>query len=311
VLLVLGLVASAPAGEIHVPDSNATQGTCNVYPWGTSTEWRYHAIVPETMMGGKAVPIIELGFASCNSGTFASSKCEIRMAHLTKGKSPSTTFASNLEKDVTVVFSGSLNFAYTANQWSDVGLTQPFNYNGVDQLVVEVRYVGRTGGSSFHRGSTIPRIYKSGTGAYSATTATGNDMAALKMRFKHPDIRIILTGNPTPGGTVSLMLESPSDGGLPYQAACSFGLGPIVLGSRKLELSPDALMGLSTGGLLPTVFKNFAGILDNAGKGQADVVLPNTPVIKGLRIYNAFVTVDARAPFGLQSISPSELFLIQ
>ena len=148
-LLVLGLISTAPAGEIGVPDNNpATGAACNVYPWGSSTEWRYHAVVPETMMGGKAIPITELGFAPCGSGTFSSPKCEIRMAHLTKGKSPSTTFASNLEKDVTVVFSGSLNFPYTLDQWSDVGLTQPFNYNGVDQLVVEIRYVGRTGPDS-------------------------------------------------------------------------------------------------------------------------------------------------------------------
>ena len=137
IALVLGVIATlgipAVAGDIHVPDSNATQGTCNVIPWGTSTEYRYQAVVPTTMMASGAVYITELGFAACNAGTFSATQCEIRMAHFT-GATPSTTFQTNLEKDVTVVFSGPITFPYLANQWSDVGLTSGFQYNGVDSL---------------------------------------------------------------------------------------------------------------------------------------------------------------------------------
>jgi len=316
-LFVLGVVSIAPAGEIGVPDNNpGTGAACNVIPWSASFmggEARYQALVPASMMGGKPALLYELSFAPCQApNTLSATTLVITFAHTTR-TSLSTTWATNLQKDVTVMYNGVGAYTGTQAQWSPIGCTNTFLYNGVDNLVVEVKYKGSaSGGFGCYRSSNIERGWTTGTGAFSNPTATYvGSMAALKMQFKFHDIRIILTGNPTPGGTVSLMLEAPPDGGLPYQAACSFGQGPIMLGSRKLELSPDALMGLSTSGLLPTVFKNFAGILDTAGKGQADLVLPNSPVIKGLRIYNAFVTVDAKAPFGLKSISPTEMFLIQ
>jgi hypothetical protein len=316
-LLVVTVVSTAPAGDISVPDNNpATGAACNAIPWSASFmggEARYQALVPAKMMGGQPALLYELAFAPCAApNTLTATTLVITFAHTTM-PSLSSTWANNLQKDATVMYNGVGAYTGTQNQWSPIGLTNTFLYNGVDNLVVEVKYkASATGGFSCWRSSNIERGWRTGAGAFSNPTASSvGSMAALKMQFLFHDIRIVLTGKPTPGGTVSLMLEAPPDGGLPYQAASSFGQGPIMIGSRALALSPDALMGLSTSGLLPTVFKNFAGILDKAGKGQADVVLPNTPLIKGLRIYNAFVTVDARAPFGLKSISQSVMFLIQ
>jgi len=315
--LVVGLISTAPAGEIGVPDNNpGTGAACNVIPWSASFmggEARYQALVPATMMGGKPLAIYELSFAPCQAPTtLKADTLAITFAHTTMS-SLSTTWANNLAKNPTVMYNAAGAYTGTQAQWSPIGLTGTFLYNGVDNLVVEIKYRGNTsGGFGCYRSNNIERGYTTGTGAFSSPTAsTVGSMAALKMQFKFYDIRIILTGKPTPGGTVSLMLESPSDGGLPYQAACSLGQGPIMFGARKLELSPDALMALSVSGLLPSLFKSFAGLLDAAGKGQADIVLPNTPAIKGLRIYNAFVTLDPKAPFGLKSISPTEMFLIQ
>ena len=104
-LVLLGaLAAPAAAGEIYIPDNQPTVGTCNVFPWGTSSEWRFQSIVPANLMGGKPVVISEISYSPCTTGTFSSPKCEIRMAHLTKAST--TNFQSNLEKDLTVVFSG-------------------------------------------------------------------------------------------------------------------------------------------------------------------------------------------------------------
>ena len=68
-LLVLGVISTAPAGEIGVPDNNpGTGAACNVIPWRASFmggEARYQALVPATMMGGKPALLYELSFAPC------------------------------------------------------------------------------------------------------------------------------------------------------------------------------------------------------------------------------------------------------
>lgn len=308
--LIAILVAPAAAGEIFAPDNDPTQGTCNVIPWG-STEYRYQAVVPSTMMGSAAAFLTELAFAPCNSGTFTATTCEIRMAHFT-GTTPSATFQTNLEKDVTVVYSAAaFNYPYTTNQWCNVGLTQGFYYNGADSLVVEVRYLGGAGGTSFHRSSNIVRVYTGGSGSYNATSGSAGSLAALKMRFTTSDVQISGSGSTQPGGAVDLQLLSAVDPGKPYQVGTSLGDGPIPIGSRQLGLSLDTLLVLSTSGLLPGVFVNYAGLLDGSGKATARINIPKAPTLIGVRLHSAFVTLDPGAPFGLAMISNTFTFTIQ
>jgi hypothetical protein len=122
---------------------------------------------------------------------------------------------------------------------------------------------------------------------------------------------LVGSGSGAPGTTITFTLTAPADGGLPYQMGSSFGNGPIPIDTRRLELSPDALLVLSVTGVLPAVFQNYAGLLDAQGKAQAALAIPNAPALKGLRIYTAFVTLLASAPSGLASISNSFLFTIQ
>jgi hypothetical protein len=123
-------------------------------------------------------------------------------------------------------------------------------------------------------------------------------------------VRIVLSGSPNPGGTVTLDLIAPADGGLTYQVGSSFGKGPIPIGTRQLELDFDPLLVISVTGAAPGLFVNYAGVLDSQGKAQAKIVLPNIAALKNLRIYNAFVTVKPSAPQGVESISPTAMFTI-
>jgi len=124
-------------------------------------------------------------------------------------------------------------------------------------------------------------------------------------------VRIVGSGSGLPGTTISFTLFSPSDAGLPYQVGSSFGNGPIPIDTRKLELSADALLVLSVGGMLPTVFQGYAGLLDGQGNGAAKLNIPNIPQLKGLRVYTAFLTLKGSAPSGVSSISTSFLFTVQ
>jgi len=122
-----------------------------------------------------------------------------------------------------------------------------------------------------------------------------------------------LTGSGTgaPGTAIKFMLKSAGDPNLRYQMGSSLGNGPIPIDTRQLGLSPDALLALSASGVLPTVFVNYGGTLDANGEASnASVNIPNSPILKGVRIYTAYVTLLASAPSGVSSISNTFLFTI-
>jgi len=304
-LALASLVASA--GEIGVPDNNpATGAACNVGPFGY-TEARHQALIPASMLGGKPILINEFSFASCQaaSPTLVFTTLVVTFAHTTLANL-NTTLAANLTKDVTVVLNGSVKWPTVYQKWSPMGLTGTFLYNGVDNLVVEVKFIGATGGRlGCYRSNNIERAYVTGAGTFNATTAT-TSMTALKMQFKYFGTQLTLSGSPKPGGTITLDLSAPGDPTLSYQLGSSFGLGPIVLGSRQLDLSPDALLTLSVGNFLPGVFARYSGTLDATGKAQAAINIPKNSARTGVRIHTAFVTLDAQSPFGVRSISGSK-----
>ncbi len=119
------------------------------------------------------------------------------------------------------------------------------------------------------------------------------------------------TGSGAPGTAIDFALASTADAGLPYQMGSSFGNGPIPIDTRKLELSPDDLLVLSTGGTVPSIFEKYAGILDAGGQAKAKLHIPNSSVLKGIKIYTAFITLKATAPSGISGISNTFLFTIQ
>jgi len=302
---------AASAGEIGVPDNDPTSGAaCNVGPFGYA-EARHQTLVPASMLGSKPLVINDFSFAPClnPSPTLVFSTLVVTFAH-TSQATLSTLLATNLSKDATVVLNGPVTWQNTYQKWSPLGLTGTFRYNGVDNLVVEVKFIGAVGGRvGCYRSNNVQRAYKTGTGSFNTPTAS-TSLTALKMQFKYDDISLTLSGSPNPGGKVTLDLFAPGDAGLPYQLGASLGLGPIVLGSRQINLSPDPLLVLTVGNYLPAVFVNYSGVLDPAGKAQGFILIPNSAVLVGLRIHNAFVTLDPKSPFGLRSISGSETLAI-
>jgi hypothetical protein len=124
-------------------------------------------------------------------------------------------------------------------------------------------------------------------------------------------ITLVGTGSGLPGSSIMLTLGATPDAGLPYQMGSSLGNGPIPIDTRTLGLSPDALLLLSATSALPTVFQNYAGVLDAKGTAAAKLNIPKIPALKGTRIYTAFVTLRATAPSGISNISNTFLFTVQ
>jgi len=98
-------------------------------------------------------------------------------------------------------------------------------------------------------------------------------------------------GPVAPGKTVALVLDVPSRPGDAYLMRCAFNRVPgfPLPGAGTVPLNPDDLFFLS--GVLPSVFQNFAGLLDKNGTASAAIAVPNVPQLSGLRFYAAFIVV--------------------
>jgi hypothetical protein len=309
--LILGSVAAAD--EIYVPDNLPTSGSTNVIPFDANfmkVDCRYQALYFAKYLGGKPFMIKKMSFAAAYTGNLKTTQMQIRISHFT-GATLNATMDQNIPSPVTVL-DAPHTFTYTKGIWNPVGLTSGFVYNGVDNIVVDIRYKSgsntATGGFKY-TSSAIPRNWAYGN--YNATTRSGTDTTAgLKTRFTVDTITITASGKPSPGGAVTLNLAAPGDGGLPYQIGSSLGTGPIPIDTRQLGLSADAILVASVGGYLPTVFKDYAGTLDAAGKGKGTINIPNFPALVGVKLHSAFVTIDSKSPSSIKSISPTETIAI-
>jgi hypothetical protein len=115
------------------------------------------------------------------------------------------------------------------------------------------------------------------------------------------DAVLTATGTPNVGGSLTLNLKGKTPGAV-YQAACSQTNFPgIPIDSRRIPLTPDALMVASL--TLPPVFANFTGVLDGNAAGQAAINFPAVPQLAGLSFFAGFVEVAPGAPSGIAAIS--------
>jgi hypothetical protein len=172
----------------------------------------------------------------------------------------------------------------------------PFQSNVLGAAVTLTRFITQTNLAS-NQGVNA---------AYSASTGSIG-----RVEVYVTSATLIGSGSGQPGTALQFKLSAPADAGLVYQVGSSLGNGPIPIDTRTLGLSPDNLLALSAGGLLPFTFQNYVGVLDQQGTATATLNIPNFPVLKGVRIYNAFLTLRATAPSGVSSISNSFLFTIQ
>ena len=147
-----------------------------------------------------------------------------------------------------------------------------------------------------------------GTGAYS--TEDPFEISRVEV-YVQGGAQLVGSGTGAVGTTVTLFAISALDPGVAYQVGSALGNGPIPIGKRQLGLSVDALLVLSVGGALPMVFQDYSGYLDMAGKATARLNIPNAAALKGIKIYNAFMTLQASAPAGVASISNNFDFTIQ
>ena len=312
-LLLVLTVGVAYAGEIYIPANTPTVGSRNNWPFNPTfgPEWRYQMVFTAAQLGNQPLSIVDIAFATSGTGTLTMQDLEVRMSHSTSPAS--STFAANLPNPQVVLRATNYIWNTTDKTWTPLVFTAPFNYNGVDYLTIEIRYRNGTmtgfSGTCYYDGNNHPRIYSHNTTAYNATSGS-MDNNGLKIRITTVNATLVLSGKTNPGATVDLDLIAATDAGKPYQVASSLGLGPIPIGNRQLDLTPDVLMDVTVNGYLPTIFMNYSGVLDAQGKARSQIAIPNIPALTGVRIHSAFLTLDPAAPYGISVISPTASFTI-
>ena len=117
-------------------------------------------------------------------------------------------------------------------------------------------------------------------------------------------------GEPRPSGTMVLEINASDDVGLLYQAASSFGDGPIQIDTRMIGLSADPVLYLSTWNVFPSMFVNYVGRISPRGHSLAFFNIPDLTAMIGIRIHTAFVTLDPLSPSNVKSISNTFSFSI-
>jgi len=119
------------------------------------------------------------------------------------------------------------------------------------------------------------------------------------------------TGVPRIGTAYVLDLSALLEGGKTHVLALSLsGITPgLPVDRRNFPLVADDLFFITAANLVPSLFQNFTGILNAAGKGQATLNIPNLPALVNLPVYGAFVTAPG-GPSGINVISNPFTFTI-
>jgi len=315
--------------KVYHDTPNPSGGGGNGFPFGNlyGNNWRYQLSVPASSLPGHPARFIEFAFAPRASGVFSVKDFQLRMGHA-NSTALTSVFAGNYATppvNMIDIQGGNYTFTATKDRWTPLGVKTGFDHDGKSPIIIEIRYRGHgtapqgtTSIPSWTSATSSNRVWANASypspgpaDPYSSPVGwTPRTSGAIRVCLTYISILISLSGNATPGGTVTLYLSSPQDAGKSYQVGSSLGTGPIPIGNRTVGLDFDNLLIITTGGLLPAVFQNYAGLLDGAGKATARARIPDDTRLKGVRIHSAFLTLDAGALNGISNISTTVTFTI-
>ena len=306
-LLCLGVCPDAQSYvyDPPAPNNSPSVGTCNSWPFGVYTGWRFQFIIDGPKIFQNPVVIKDIAFAPCSTGTWTSPQFEFRMSHTTYkdfSTSGTTKFDDILGPTPTVLFNGSKSWTCTSNTWCDFGLTRGFTWDGNRNICGEIRYTGRGSlSASCHRDSTTPRAYTHtgySSDPYNAVhwyTPIPGEYMMLKCRFTvQQGFMLDADDTVSVGKTATIALKNGKAGEF-YLTAASLSQLPLSLGKCTIYLTPDNLFFASVQ-IGPPVFNKYKGTLDGSGEATASLGLPNIPALAGIIVYHAAVSYGTVFP---------------
>ncbi|HEX5054854.1 MAG TPA: M14 family zinc carboxypeptidase [Planctomycetota bacterium] len=280
------------------------------------TNQLYQTILRKDQLAGAAA-ITGLAFSPGSTGRHFNRELRIRMAHVPAGYTLSTTFAANLPSPVTVLNKWDYTWHVTADQWNEIGLTDPFAYNGTSDVVVEIFARGNhnTVDAGFHRGpGNVPRVSASGFGFGAVPlVATVDDDSGQRIRVSFHcataqefgtacgGLRAGHAGNGARGTTFRFQLHDAVPGApalvsLGFTSFSPFAPSLSGLGFTNCYAWNDTVAGL-------------VYVPDAMGFAEHAIAVPPTTANDGLIIYGTWYQLDATQAGGLTASNQTRVII--
>jgi len=269
----------------------------NAFPFGSNSldSKTQHLYYASEINGSGKITTLRLNRNVANAAAISCPNVSVKMGH-TNLTVLSTTFANNINTNqgslMTVLNDATVSIpAGAVDTWFDVALATPFEYNGVDNLVVEFSRntkCSQSMSTNVTAAAGARRAYSSatdattGVGDYDAVTATGTDSTENWMQF-------VFAG----GDNRAFPADSTSNGGVSGGAPGATGRVQMLIRAQDINGSgpitgikfrADTLTAAATGTYSVTLSHVSAGTTDltttfanNIGSG-ATLVAQNVAV---------------------------------
>ncbi|MBI5850271.1 MAG: hypothetical protein HZB39_04420 [Planctomycetes bacterium] len=298
----VALLSSALAAQSFVVPAGASPatGSCVGMPFTTAAT-RCQVLVRNSDLGSQAGVISGLALAPCQSAVRGSVSILVRMAHFS-GAALSTTFANNLSSPGparTVLDTTSHDWRMVAHTWNEIGLQDPFAYNGSDHLVIDIVVTGTSIVlADTHIDTTNQRIF-----AFNYTnqaTGTNGGNTAFKLKLFLGDANLQLFGSSCVGWFTRPLFSfsgSPRLGGLlgihcgpTYASTVVFLLGfDTHRPTWPMELSAFGAPGCR---LYHEIMTTITVFTDVTGTGNSLLSIPTVSSLAGTPLYVSAAVPD-------------------
>jgi len=273
---------------------------------GAETNQVYQAVVRHGQLGAIPGNITGLSFVPAATGTHYNESLEIRMALLSPGAALDPTFATNLQNSVSVLSAVDHSWLVTGSEWNVIGLQRSFAYDGISDVVVEVRTTGNhsSAAGGFLRGTgSIPRVWASGFPAIAAPNLGTVDDLGLRMRLDF-DCAIAsefgTSCGPLRAGHQALPIHGTTfeftlDGAIPNSGAF------LALGFSTRPPYPQDLgvLGFTNCKLWHSIVTPVFKLTSASGTASHPFLLPNTPDFDGVRVLGQWFQPDPSQAGGI------------
>jgi hypothetical protein len=315
-VLLIGVTIGAQ-GYVYNPSNTPTTGGGNAWPFSSSySAWRFSFIVDASVLPNAAIKINDLALAFSGSVTKTATQLQVRMGHTTHKNysgSGTTKFDDLLGPCPTIVYDGPLNWPITGAQWQDMHLTRTFGYDGVRNIVIEIRYKGGANSATVRTDSSIARAYTHTR--YSADpynevnwyTPIPGEMMGPKHRLTYVKDNILIAPDTLQIGTSGAIAYGFGPAGDFYQIAASLGQSvQWNFGNCSVFLDPDGVFLYSVLSGAP-IFNGYSGILSAAGRATGKFAVPAMKQLVGVCVYHAAVAFNKGGVTGCTNTDGTQL----
>jgi len=274
------------------------------------TNMRYQLKVDNSDLGG-AGPITGLAFAPSRDGRHWSRALQVRMSHVPAGFTMTSSFAQNMPAPQNVLLQQNYTWHCHDDAWSELGIDEPFVYDGVSDLVVEVIIRGSMRSDAATNGISCRALANTGQRAYAtgwtgATPTVATSVLTSGNVFM-PNVRLTRScGRVNRYGATCGTLRSGWSGTGGRGTAFKFTVenvvtSPLTFLSLGFEMPTTAAVPLDFLGwdncLLthkPVTIDTLA--VDPSGFAAWTLQIPNDPTLDGAHLYGQWLTLDPSEP---------------